>query len=264
MTDLGTLGGTRSAAGDTNDEGVIVGESTASPGQSAASHAVVWRDGVMTDLGSPMDSATAINGVGRVVGMTSAPPAPGLGRAFFWRDGVMTDLGTLGGTINTGPADVNDRGEVVGSAFTATNSLHAFLWRDGVMTDLGTLGGDRSGASGINDKGQVVGSGTLPGSVKGSPQHAFLWQNGVMTDLGTLGGASSYAAAINNVGQVVGTSTTRSGVTDAFLWQNGLMIDLGRLEGTSPSDECGATDINDRGQIIGSCRQRGFLHEAVP
>jgi probable HAF family extracellular repeat protein len=70
----------------------------------------------------------------------------------------MTDLGTLPGGNFSSATSINDRGQVVGRATTASGEFHAFLFENGVMTDLGTLpGGKSSQASGINNRGQVVG-----------------------------------------------------------------------------------------------------------
>jgi len=72
-------------------------------------------------------------------------------------------------------------------------------------------------------------------------------------DLGTLGGARSKATAINDLGDVVGTSLVASGAERAFIWSSasaGPMTDLGLLPG---ADNCEANDINDRGQVVGSC-----------
>jgi probable HAF family extracellular repeat protein len=113
------------------------------------------------------------------------------------------------------------------------------------MVELGTLGGHFSRANAINDRGEVVGaSATGEGNT-----HAFLWRDGRMVDLGTLGGRHSIATAINNRGEVVGTSSTADGDSHAFLWRDGRMTDLGTLGGAS--DFTMATDINERGDIVG-------------
>ena len=49
MTDLGTLGGLRSAAYAINDAGQVVGHANTADG---ADHAFLWQDGRMTDLGT--------------------------------------------------------------------------------------------------------------------------------------------------------------------------------------------------------------------
>ena len=68
----------------------------------------------------------------------------------------MTDLVCTLGGFGSNAYDINDNGQVVGNAFTASAS-QAFLYSNGTMTDLGTLGGSNSNAFGINDDGQVVG-----------------------------------------------------------------------------------------------------------
>jgi probable HAF family extracellular repeat protein len=73
LQDLGTLGGTNSAAREINASGVIVGESLTGDGKT---HAFIYRDGAMTDLnsflppnsGMELISATAINDRSQIVG----------------------------------------------------------------------------------------------------------------------------------------------------------------------------------------------------
>jgi probable HAF family extracellular repeat protein len=91
----------------------------------------------------------------------------------LFEDGVMTDLGTLPGGNFSAALGINNRGQVVGEATTASGALHAFLFEDAVMTDLGTLpGGSFSIANGINNRGQVVG---FSSSATSPDEHAALW-----------------------------------------------------------------------------------------
>jgi len=152
----------------------------------------------------------------------------------------VIDLGTLPGGGESWAQGMNDSGQVVGGALTASGYYHAFLYSNGTMIDLGTLpGGLVSVARGINNSGQVVGeSETGSGST-----HAFLYSNGTMTDLGTLGGTNSSAYAVNDSGEVVGQAGGR-----AFLYSGGTMTDLGFLPVLFPIR---ATGINNSGQIVG-------------
>jgi probable HAF family extracellular repeat protein len=97
-------------------------------------HAFLWRDGVMTDLGTlsgdVFSFASGMNNMGQVVGQSC--DQMGNCRAFLWENGVMTDLNTL---IPSGSSlflisggDINDRGEIAGQAYDPnTGDLPAFL-----------------------------------------------------------------------------------------------------------------------------------------
>src|SRR4051794_10906184 len=97
MIDLGTLPGGYSSAGSSiNNTGQITGSSTISSlGQS---HAFLYKDGEIRDLGSLAAGQSSsyglgINDAGQITG--GADSATGLSHAFLYRNGQMIDLGTL-------------------------------------------------------------------------------------------------------------------------------------------------------------------------
>jgi probable HAF family extracellular repeat protein len=281
ITDLGTLGGSFSAAHGINNSQQVVGESEIGKQSRPVRHAFLWEAGYMTDLGPPgisLDSvAYAINDTGQAAVVVSYPEhtesfryAAGAATpvalesrvrainnagqlvgnldtsgAFLWNSGVSTDLGGAGSQAYA----INDLGQIVGAAYLTGNSTrHAFLFNGAALTDLGTLGGAESVAFGINNAGQIVGASQA--TVNG-PDHAFLYSGWSMTDLGTLGGPASQADAINRGGLVVGWAQTFTGEQHAFLWNSGKMVDLNSLvtleQGAVLIE---ATAINDAGQIV--------------
>ena len=193
-----------------NNGGVIVGNLPAPAGNT---HAFLWRNGSLVDFGTFGGSnsyAVAITNSGHVLLYGDTGDGE---RTFVWRNGVMTDIGTLnGGTGSTVGLAVNERGQVVGDATTASGEFHAFLWEKGVMLDLGTLeGSTHSTAWGINERGQVIGSSFFLDSLGfGRDYRAFVWEQGVMTELPGLG-LETDPVAINEHGQIVGSTRPENG-----------------------------------------------------
>lgn len=280
-TDLGTLGGSFSHSVGITDEGQVVGQSLTETFQS---HGFSWTAaGGMIDigtLGGPQSLPVAVSAGGQIVGRSGT--SSGLLHGFSWTVGAgIIDLGTLGGTTSW-PLAVNAAGTVVGWSLTESGQTHAFKWTPSTgMADLGSLGGTFSSASGINAAGVIVGvSGTASGegrAFRWTPQtgmtdigggipgeavaindsgqiagtmrtptggHAFSWSEASgVTDLGTLGGSFSRAFAVGPAGHVVGTSSSPSGPR-AFVWTASTGVaDIGPGE---------ATDVNGRGQVVGS------------
>lgn len=150
-------------------------------------HAVLWQDGVATDLGN-------------------------LG-------------GTL--NIFNWAHHINNHGDVVGGADAIDKSSnqetsHAFLWnQDAKMQDLGTVGDDfYSIGLGINDQGQITG---LSANADFSVIRAFIRKGGVLVDLNSLRADNPSglflvtACSITSDGSIIGIAMDGSGATHAYL-----------------------------------------------
>jgi probable HAF family extracellular repeat protein len=92
---LGSLGGTSSAALDINNRGQIIGNSDLYG--NTETHTFLWQNGKMSDLGTlpgDVDSfAGGINDEGQVVGESCS--ASGSCRGYLWQNGTIYDLNTL-------------------------------------------------------------------------------------------------------------------------------------------------------------------------
>jgi probable HAF family extracellular repeat protein len=253
LTFLGTLGGDTVARG-INRHGEVVGLSYV---DDLHFHAFFWAGHEVQDIGTLGGStsvATAINSRREISGYSRR--TDGQTHAFARRQGVMTDLGTLGGRYSYGAA-INEAGHVVGVSAAAAGPDRAFLHDGSSMLDLGAAppsGWSRANA--LNDADDVVGA-SGPGQF--DPYRATLFKAGQVIDLGTLGGAYSEALAINRQGHIVGWSTGSGShgpgrTTKAFLYRDGQMISLNqRLDPVTGAGWLlrAATDINDRGEIVG-------------
>jgi probable HAF family extracellular repeat protein len=263
MTDLGTLGGPGSRPIKINDNGQVLGVSTLANGESRP---FLWERGSMTEL--PFTSVSDMNEHGQIVGSVDLPPNSEGTRsfhAFLWDNGIMTDLGTLGSTQSFAVA-INDHGEVVGN-FRApcppTCAWRAFLWKNGTMTDLGSLFEAPPGTAprfveawGINKHSQVVGV-TYTGSFS---IRVFLWQNGTMSDVGARPGGEGWLNIVdfNAHAQVVVHPSSSAGIGNSVLVAGGIVTPLGSLGGFGTV----ASDINDRGQVVGLSRVAPSGHHA--
>ena len=286
---LPTLGGRLNRPSGVNNRGWVAGFVN-QPG-NATRHAALWRQSVLTDLGTlggPNSNVQwpGLSENGMVAGIAETGEPDTLGeawsctaffpsvtgkicRGFVWEDDVMTPLPTLGG--NQGfAAGVNNRGQVVGWAETAVEDptcndpqvlqFRAVMWepKRGRTRQLSPLPGDStSAATAINERGQVVGiSGACDIAVgQRSARRSVLWEHDTIIDLGTLGGEFWHTPMdINDSGAVVGFSNPANIPGIAFAPRAFLWTRSGgirALERLGDDTTSQAVGINDHGQVVG-------------
>jgi probable HAF family extracellular repeat protein len=244
-----------SVAQAVNSFGVVAGYSTFNDPPNLDSHAVLWIDRFIDDLGTLAGSTDAqamgINDKNEVVGF-SVPHA-----CLWTQSRGMQDLGALSGGYSQALA-INSKGDIVGFSNSADQNWHAVLWTKakGLQALPYLVSSDVSAsANAINRHGDIAGG--VSGDFK--EEFAVMWErNGNITNLGVLPGQGwSTAFAINDHKEIVGWSGFH-----AFIWtrENG-MQDLNTL---IPSDSGWSlslpTGINNRGQITGQGSINGQQH----
>lgn len=230
----------------------------------------VWSNKINLGVLAPdgvVSSATAVNDSGWVTGYSYLGGNSAAGETRYhaflvvpqgddwnvWGAGgkneLMSDLGTLGGDNSWG-RDINNSGDVVGEAGTASFASEAFhySYADDQMTSLGTLGGSNSSAGGINDDGDIVG---WAEDAEGN-RSAFLYRDGEMQDLNELLIVTSRptirlteARDINERGQIVGWGVSKSGGQDdtiAFLLTPATAEQIAEAEAIANGEETPSND----------------------
>lgn len=239
--DLGTLGGTWSAAYGVNSKNIVVGQAL---NERNLNHAFVWKDGTMADLFPESDwsLATSINEDDDIAGFAEAPN--GNIEAFILSgliDGSpeecsLTYLGTLGGGYSFA-LDLNDKGDVVGTSYNSAGRRHAFIWRkDTGMVDLGVLdgGGDENDEK---DKNEVKGENGEP-----APE--------------------SFATDVNNLGQVIGFTSNLGTSDEPCIWIKDSVRSINDCHGEPIHIEL-VTGINDRGEICGIAKDESGSYRPI-
>src|SRR5262249_53195816 len=240
-TDLGTLGVSynTSIANGINAAGDIVGSSTNNAVNLPITHAFLYHNSAMTDLGT-LDGGTN----SAATGLDSSTPTPKvvgssertvsgvkLTHAFLYNGTSMQDLGTLIGmgqdSKDSFATAINTFDKVVGysnfSGGQLPSDYHAFLYDNNTMNDLGTYGqSGRSSAYAIDNAstphevGKSQGFGDFCETGETRNEHAVQWQGtGSAADLGTLpNGWVSHAYGINASATVAGDSTAAADLTN--------------------------------------------------
>jgi probable HAF family extracellular repeat protein len=220
VSNLPSFGGTSSGGNSINDQTWVSGYSRL-PDRNR--HATLWRNGVLSDLGTlggPNSSVTwnVKNTAGIIVGISQTADPQLLGESwssaafystpnnvgyinlgFVWQNNQMRGLPNFPGGNNGFATGANNLGQVVGWAengvhdpnccCTQVLQFRPAMWTLGPpdqIQDLPLIPGDSSGAAtAINDNGQIVGiSGICDQAVgRHTAKHAVLWENGTVTDI---------------------------------------------------------------------------------
>lgn len=195
---IGTLShvpaGNASTASALNAAGLVVGWSTVGGKESSSIlpfHAFLWtpKTRKMRDLGTLLGHrnsyAYAINDAGQSVGVAENEPPTTFGCfgasvmakeavGVLWAGNTKTALPPLPGDAGSAAEGINNAGLIVGQSVDAKGTVRVCLWRDKKPVELNTSlpggsGWTLTGASALNNKGWIVGTGTLNGKL-----HAFL------------------------------------------------------------------------------------------
>ncbi len=173
---------------------------------------------------------------------------------------VFHTLDDPNGVNFTLPFGINNRGQIVGGYFDASDNLHGFILNHGHYTTIddpnGVIG---TNPSGINEDGQIVG-GYFDTNFFNS--HGFILNHGHYTTIDDPNGVNgTFASGINAEGQIVGQYFDARGNTHGFILNHGHYTTIDDPNGVLGSF---AQGINDRGQIVGgyidaSDNLHGFL-----
>jgi probable HAF family extracellular repeat protein len=253
VVEIPSLGGPYTEPRSVNNRGQVTGFSDVDA--NGASHAFLYADGRITDLGTlggRESYANAINASGEIAGTSET--SAGFEHAFVYRMGAMQDLGTLGG-FNSSGSDIDDYGRIVGTSEDRDGFNRAWFYDQGSLTAL-TIDSEYAAAEAISSDYFMV-----AGQYRATPTEIHAYVLGYLfLDLGTLGGDQSYVSAINSRGEVVGMSTTATGGFTGFLYRDHSMKPL--VAGYSEP-----SDINDAGIVVGSAQfgtdGHAFVWDAV-
>lgn len=187
---------------------------------------------------------------------TSGPIQPPPGQAQVRVEIERVELGTLGGTESRA-LDINESGAVVGQGKLASGLEHPFLWsRETGMVDLGPALQTHTRALQVNNAGRV-----LCETFNARVFRGYLWNlESGLTDLGAFSPKHPFTvpAALSERGHVAGGSRDDSGMLRAFLWTpDEGMLDLGTPDWSE------ALALNEFDQVVGYAGAQAFVWDRV-
>lgn len=249
----------RNVEGVSADGGIAVGTRW-HPGQDA-DHAVMWKDGKVTDLGTlggRRSWARKITPDGSMI-VGGSDDSSGNTLALYWRAGAMTAIQVQPGLPERrgGASGVSADGSVIVGSASFRSVENAFRWvgkpdGNGVMTSLGVSDGVSSAAFDTSADGSVVVGIIEYAPKRPIPTLGFRWVNGPRGGTMTLlrsGGAVTVPMAVSADGAViVGARDNEEGQREAFRWERGTMTGLGALRHNFLHSQ--AMGVNGNGSVI--------------
>lgn len=289
--DIGSLLGKSTLATALNERGDVVGSSVVTdfiPHTGTRSHAVLYRNGTLTDLfpgdGFGSSVATAINESGQVVGYRLWD-AMGPGQPFVWDEGwgatILNPFKVEPFFAATGAANaINDSGEIVGGAarlvFTEGTTTPTWVgrafqllppWDDGTATDLTPVLASpyfSSTAVALNNLGHVVWIQSKPGYWPDTwdTTDSFFSDGPSVTALDALvpPKRSFEPQAMSDTGQVVGYVYGAAPPVQAYTYASGSMTPLAPL---TPGAAARAYGVNAAGDVVGTATDANGDSRAV-
>ena len=251
------LGGDVTEAFDIDDAGRVAGRAAFPKSAGGHSHAILWTDGSVRDLGTLDDGgseADIITSDNRIYGWSSCKKIHIHGVEF--RDSGPIDLGVFNGAASQ-VAAAGGGGRFVLTVQEITGATKAYLYGGKTPIGLGLLPGFRTAmASSMNDEGAVTGTDRSDAGL----ECAFIWQNGTLKPLlPPAGFQDTFGNAINADGAVAGNASIGAARSRAVVWQNGKSIILPSGKGKDAE----AHGINDAGDVVGSCNGHACLWRHV-
>jgi uncharacterized membrane protein len=215
-----------------DERGRIVGQGNL----GAGAHAVLFEDGVITDLGTanglPSSRATGLNDRGEIVGFGYVT---GLGdaHALQWNHRGVRDLHPPD-AVRSWAAGINSSGVAVGTFLLPNAGQYSLaVWERGKLSAV-----DPGYGNAINRRGIVA------GAVYG--RDAALWERGERTDLGW--GWESMVTAITDDGDLAGHRGLGAVNAEAYFVKGTVPSVLPPLPGDPAALAYG---VNRRGQVVG-------------